>query len=173
MRVEAASRFSAVLIALLPQFAFAGTGFEGLSPETCAVTVAAPPTFVTPHPSERGRFWYGSEVLALKLWTDGWWHGSPTQNYRNKVFWYSAGYDGSVEGIPDLTVTGRQLDADNETAIVSRPTNAKFELGTWAMLVLVDFPSAGCWEVTGIYGGQSLTFVVLVGDHKHVAASDA
>jgi hypothetical protein len=32
------------------------------------------------------------------------------------------------------------------------------------MLVLVEFPSAGCWELTGRYLGQELTFVVEVPD---------
>ena len=32
-----------------------------------------------------------------------------------------------------------------------------------AMLVMVEFPASGCWEVTGAYKGQTLTFVVNVG----------
>jgi hypothetical protein len=28
------------------------------------------------------------------------------------------------------------------------------------MLVAVEFPSAGCWEITGEYLGQKLSFVV-------------
>jgi hypothetical protein len=28
------------------------------------------------------------------------------------------------------------------------------------MLMLVEFPSAGCWELTGEFRGQQLSFVV-------------
>lgn len=30
----------------------------------------------------------------------------------------------------------------------------------WLMLTGIDFPSTGCWEISGEYLGQSLTFVV-------------
>jgi hypothetical protein len=40
-------------------------------------------------------------------------------------------------------------------------TNAQFA-GEWWMLTMVDFPAAGCWEITGSYGGHSLAFVASV-----------
>jgi hypothetical protein len=30
------------------------------------------------------------------------------------------------------------------------------------MLVGVDFPTEGCWEITGAYEGNKLSFVVLI-----------
>src|SRR5207247_11186717 len=46
---------------------------------------------------------------------------------------------------------------------VSRATNAYHkDFGGWAMLVGVEFPASGCWEVTGRYKGQTATFVVQV-----------
>jgi hypothetical protein len=30
----------------------------------------------------------------------------------------------------------------------------------WTILTGIDFPSAGCWEITGEYFDQSLTFIV-------------
>jgi hypothetical protein len=38
----------------------------------------------------------------------------------------------------------------------------KRDLGGWTMLVMVEFPSAGCWKITGEYLGQVLDFVVEV-----------
>ncbi len=37
-----------------------------------------------------------------------------------------------------------------------------FRDGTRAMLRAVDIPAAGCWEITGQFRGDSLSFVVLV-----------
>jgi hypothetical protein len=37
------------------------------------------------------------------------------------------------------------------------------DFGGWAMLVMVEFPAIGCWELTGEYKGQTLSFVVQVG----------
>jgi hypothetical protein len=31
------------------------------------------------------------------------------------------------------------------------------------MLVMMEFPAAGCWEVTGKYHGNQLSFIVEVG----------
>jgi hypothetical protein len=92
-----------------------------------------------------------------------WWGLGPKHKYRDKLFWWSLGFKPGSES--NLTVTGRRLDGDSPPADVSRATNAGApSLGGWAMLVLVEFPSAGCWELTGRYLGQELTFVVEVPD---------
>jgi hypothetical protein len=36
------------------------------------------------------------------------------------------------------------------------------DFGGWAMLVMVEFSTGGCWEVTGQYKGQAASFVVQV-----------
>ncbi len=111
--------------------------------------------------------WYGSESLAVLLKSDGVWKGMGSEhNYRDKLSWWSYGYDGSLEPRPELVVTGKRLDADVPPAIVSEATNAY--VGGWTMLVLVEFPSIGCWEITGSYRGQTLSFVVEVGSDDHL-----
>src|SRR6266540_3454085 len=45
---------------------------------------------------------------------------------------------------------------------VSRATNAFAEDIQSAILVGVDFPTLGCWEITGEYAGTKLSFVVWV-----------
>jgi hypothetical protein len=61
----------------------------------------------------------------------------------------------------NLSVTLKELSGAPASAIVSRATNAHAEsLGGWTMLTGIDFPAAGCWEITGRYLGQELKFVV-------------
>jgi hypothetical protein len=61
----------------------------------------------------------------------------------------------------NLKVTIRELSGAAVTAVISKPTNAHAaSLGGWTMLTGIDFPEPGCWEITGEYLGQSLSFVV-------------
>src|SRR5688572_20637291 len=131
---------------------------------SCATTVAAERAFAEPSPSSAARFWYGSEALAVLLPRSGMWRGmGPDHRYRNKLFWWREGYDGATEPRPALVLTGRRLDGEAPPAIVSRATNAHHaDFGGWAMLVTLEFPSSGCWEITGEYGGESARFVVHV-----------
>jgi hypothetical protein len=54
------------------------------------------------------------------------------------------------------------LDAEAPPLSVSRATNAFAEDIQSAMLVGVDFPALGCWEITGRYADAQLRFVVWV-----------
>jgi hypothetical protein len=132
---------------------------------SCPTTVAASRAFAEPSPSSASRFWHGSEALAVLLNRSGAWRGmGPSHNYRDKLFWWRQGYDGRAEPRPELVVSGRRLDGDALPASVSRVTNAHHaDFGGWAMLVGVEFPAGGCWEVTGQYKGQTTSFVVRVG----------
>jgi len=54
------------------------------------------------------------------------------------------------------------LDATAPPLIVSKATNAYAgDIGS-AMLVGVDFPTLGCWKITGQYKNSELSFVVWV-----------
>jgi hypothetical protein len=75
---------------------------------------------------------------------------------------WSEGYDWLVEPKPRLIVTGRRIDGEAPAIAVSNASNAfNFDIGS-AMLVGVDIPTHGCWEITGHYGGRTLSFVVSV-----------
>jgi hypothetical protein len=76
-----------------------------------------------------------------------------------KIFWWSVDYDRHREGNADLKVTGRRLDGDAPPLLTLPTTNA---LGSPydAMLTGVYVPTPGCWEITGDYKGQKLSFVV-------------
>ena len=141
-------------------------GLSAEEPFACLPTIGTARSFAGLPPSSARRFWYGSEALAVLLNQAGTWQGMGRgSNYRDKLFWWRKGYSGTSEPRPELAVSARRLDDESQRAHVSKATNAQHEsLGGWAMLVMVEFPSPGCWEVTGRYKGEQLTFVVKVDD---------
>jgi hypothetical protein len=55
---------------------------------------------------------------------------------------------------------GRRLDGP-ESFVAGPATNAHHvDFGGWAMLTGIDVPTRGCWELTGTFREQSVTFVV-------------
>jgi hypothetical protein len=84
------------------------------------------------------------------------------EGYTQKIFWWSEGYSWTEEPDPELSVTGRRLDGPAPALIVSRATNAFAADIQSAMLVGVDFPTLGCWEISGRYRGHELSFVVWI-----------
>ena len=73
-----------------------------------------------------------------------------------KLIWRSTGFRPGMES--NLVVTVKPLNGASATPVVVGTTNAK--LGDWAMMTGIDFPDAGCWEITGRYRGEELRFVV-------------
>jgi hypothetical protein len=107
--------------------------------------------------------WYGTARLYTMLDQDGerWLdlpHGD--RGYTQKTFWWREGYRIDREPRPEIYVTGRRLDGPGSLGF-GPGTNASTEHGA-AMLVGVDVPEAGCWELTARYGRDSLTIVVWV-----------
>jgi hypothetical protein len=141
---------------------------SGDPPSTCPVTKPPDPPFIPPDPYPAhppGNIaWYG----AASLWTDvplnGTWNTLPysSAGYGQKVFWWRDGYSWTKEPEPNLTVSGRRLDAAAPPLHADKATNAYSGESGSAMLVGVDFPTLGCWEITGQYADAKLTFVVWV-----------
>lgn len=130
-------------------------------PEACPVTKPPVKPFVPPEPYPpsapwSGAFWYGTDDLWTQVATGSW-------PLRQKVFWWRDGYSWKEDPTPALTVTARRLDAPAPPVRASDATNAYAPDIQSAMLVGVDFPTSGCWEVTGRLGDDELSFVVLVG----------
>ena len=142
---------------------------DSVPPASCPITLPQDPPFAAPEPYSRsapwpGEFWYGSADLWVSLPDTGVWSGLPHNlgGYTQKVFWWRKGYVWNEEPEPALTVTGKRLDSDAPTLIVSRATNAyASDIGS-AMLVGGDFPTLGCWEINGKYNDAELRFVVWV-----------
>lgn len=143
-------------------------------PASCPVTVAPPIPFKPPAPYELGDdtsgFWLGTE----KLWTAlpksgqawGWMphergHEHEVQPLTAKTFWGSVNFNWREEHPPELNVSGRRLDGSAPPLLTMIPTNASPGPAA-AMLVGVYVPTPGCWEITGEYKGQKLSFVVWV-----------
>ena len=99
------------------------------------------------------------------LGADGTWAGLPRNDrgFRQKVFWWYPGFDGRVEAQPDLNVTGRRLDGPESFVHAVPATNAHHvDFGGWTILTGIDVPTPGCWELTGTYRGQTVSFVVWI-----------
>jgi len=139
-------------------------------PASCPITLPSDVPFTppTPYPAKPpsayvGEFWYGTPELWTMLSEDGTWDSLPltSDGYTQKVFWWRQGYDMSAEPNPNLSVIGKRLDAPALPLLASSATNARADFGE-AMLVGVEIPTPGCWEITGEYNGYELSFVVWI-----------
>ena len=137
-------------------------------PVSCPITVPQDPPFMPPAPYDalgfKGEFWYGSSSLWTAVRENGIWEALPhtPKGYTQKLFWWRDGYSWTEEPQPALTVTGERLDAPAPPLQASEATNASAsDIGS-AMLVGIDFPTLGCWKVTGKYADAEISFVVWV-----------
>lgn len=140
------------------------TSSAGVDRAACTVTRPPEPAFVPPapwpiRPPETDRFWFGNADLWTSLPLDGNWRQLAL---GEKFWWWSQEFDVKEDSTPDLTVIARRLDGDAPNFQVSEATNGYHESINWAMLIGVELPSPGCWEFTGQYKGQELSFVVWV-----------
>ena len=138
--------------------------------ERCPLTIPSQPSFVPPEPyppeapAIYKSVWYGTYRLWTMLDPDGGiWTGLPKTDgvFGEKTLWWSDNY--SVASEP-LTVTGRQLDgsASFESEAGGSGTGGfRDGLGSF-MLVGVEIPAAGCWELTAQYRDADLSYVVAV-----------
>jgi len=132
--------------------------------DSCPVTKPLDPTFVppSPYPGAPGKSFY---VGTPKLWVllfPGPWRGLPhwPQGYRQKITWWSEGYDAKADPLPAIAISGRRLDGSAPPLVV---TGAH---GSWTTVDFimsgVNFPTTGCWEITGTFKGAEIKFVVSV-----------
>lgn len=139
------------------------------SPANCPVTVTGILSFEAPEPYSpaapwEGHFWFGSEHLWTVLPENGIWSALPKNRagYTQKIFWWSDLFSLPEEPQPDIVVTGERLDGKAPPLKTYGGTNASAgDIGD-AMLTGVDFPTLGCWKITGEYKETSLIFYVWV-----------
>jgi hypothetical protein len=108
--------------------------------------------------------WYGNPILWTWLDRDGEvWDGLQRSEtgLGQKTFWWSSFFDVRREPQPDIFVIGDRIGPPGQFGF-GPGTNAGGEFGS-AMLVGVDVPEEGCWNVTAHYRGASLNYVVWVG----------
>jgi hypothetical protein len=146
-------------------------------PASCPVTTPPAHPFTPPAWYEPGDDWFlGSE----KLWTEGdksgVWDWEPHEpwdgNLTVKISWGSVDYDWQKEPRPNLTLTGRRLDGEAPPLLLAPMTHILPgpgpNAGRGTMLSGVYVPTPGCWEITGEYRGEKLSFVVWVRQVKPV-----
>ncbi len=132
--------------------------------DSCPVTKPPDPAFVppSPYPEAQGNSFY---VGAPKLWVlvySGPWRGLPhwPEGYRQKIVWWSQGYNAKADPLPAIAISGRRMDGYTSPLVV---TGAN---GSWTTVDFimsgVNFPTTGCWEITGKFKGAEVKFVVSV-----------
>jgi hypothetical protein len=144
---------------------------QDIAPASCPVTIApATPLKLPPlykFDEDGNSFLIGTEKLWTGLRKSGVWYWAPhkpghendVQPLTEKTFWWSVDFRYDKEWRPKLKVTGRRLDGPTRPLLTLPTTNA-FPGPTAAMLVGVYVPTPGCWEITGKYRDQKLSFVV-------------
>jgi hypothetical protein len=146
------------LLALLLLMIGGPAGEYGAEP--CRATPPPVPAFTPPLPYSPAPFGDTSFLVGTQdLWVSL--PGQPWHGLRHKLFWWRPGFDGAREQRPALALTLRPVNSAVTSSVDRTATNAQFG-GEWSMLILVDFPAPGCWEVRGSYGGHSVTFVTSV-----------
>jgi hypothetical protein len=132
------------------------------TPPVIAVT-PPPPTGTGPNPSltfraSSGTFLYGNDALIVILPNDGTIRASdPARGLSGGVkfpWWRIA------RG--DLVIETRRLDATTLPQAADVPTGYG---DTGFQVSGLNFAAMGCWEVSGMVGGKTLTFVVNVDAH--------
>ena len=137
-------------------------------PESCPVTRSAPETrFTPPSPHLAAKpndpmFWFGSDALYVFLSADGRWHGqAASTGTRNRSFWYRKDAEWREEFPYQFKVTAKRLDTDGPLIAFPRVHNAIMGKEV-AMLFMLELPERGCWQVTGNYKSDSLSWVTWV-----------
>ena len=137
----------------------------------CLTTLPSSPMFAPPapydsvHPSNN-MFWYGTDALWTQLGSDGVWHiknnADEHNGYVTKLVFWRKGFDWRKEPEPALIVTARRMDGDSPSVAVAHANAVFVTSNTPAMMTGIRIPTTGCWEVTGHYGGHTLSFIVSV-----------
>jgi DNA-binding CsgD family transcriptional regulator len=133
----------------------------------CPITIPGEPYIATaPYPRQPPDYyravWYGTDALWTMLHPGGEVWGTRT---LQKTFWWSRNFRGGLTGEPQplITVTGKRLDAPGSFSAGNPGTGIAADFGS-AMLVAIEVPSTGCWEIRARYKGSELAYVVRVED---------
>jgi len=84
-----------------------------------------------------------------------------------KTFWWRQDW-GRYKWIPEeqaskLTVTARRLDAVSQSSEILK-ANSSYREQDWKAFLVggINFSTPGCWEITGRYDDDELSYVVWV-----------
>lgn len=142
------------------------------SHDECPITLPPQPGYVPPEPYPARppqlyqAVWYGTADLWTMLSPEGEiWRDLPQHRgtFTQKTLWWAE--DLSTNDAPTpLILTGRRLDRAGvfETG-PSIGASFREDIGDF-IVVGMEIPAAGCWELTARYGDSELSYVVLVDD---------
>jgi len=141
------------------------TGVSAPSTEAGACAVTVPSSVPATEPWRDSLFGSGSAHGNGQLWVGGLGEGGvidagPESTDKDGSVGWKFGWWRAVPG--RLRITGRRLDGA-APPVRSDVPDGYGDLGFQASGV--DFPMPGCWEVTGVVGTTSLSFVTLVRTH--------
>lgn len=115
--------------------------------------------------------WYGAPELWTFVNPDGQeWDGlpvAPDGTLTQKTFWWSERFAIGDPSLPDIAVTMQRVGSNTIVGDAQdRPTTGSNpKIGSF-MLVGLNIPEPGCWEVTASYKGATLSYVVWVGEGR-------
>jgi len=141
-------------------------------PETCPVTKPATQPFVPPPPNPAklsgGQFWFGTDRLWTALPKTGAWiglgHYTPRDpTFRQKLTFWRQGFDPHAATEAKLSVSGWRTDSLAPPLQTDGPGVPSWTADDQFFMTGINFPTTGCWEITGRYEDVKLTFVVWVG----------
>ena len=137
----------------------------GVMAESCPVarpykiTPVVPLTHDLPK-APTGSSWFGAAGLWVLLPVNGVLKGLPLNTtgphpvFERELSWWWQGHSAHAETWPGLIVTGERLGPPGPPLVVGRRTLSD--------TVVVGFPTFGCWQITGRYEDEELTFVLRV-----------
>ncbi len=145
-------------------------------PGSCPVTLPSDATFVPPYPvptssvahfglAANGKF--GTEKLWTVLPIDGVWRGPVPRKpgdfaYSDKLPWFRV-HPAFLLNDGPLTITGKRLDGPAPSFIETYEGGGLPLDDNNAMIMGgIQIPVFGCWEITGHYKDQELSFIVWV-----------
>jgi len=86
------------------------------------------------------------------------------EGYRQHIAWWSQGYDWKADPQPELSITGKRLDAPAPPLVTDDHANGAHIDGKPSFIMSgVNFPTTGCWEITARWKGEEVRFVVWIG----------
>lgn len=139
------------------------------APDSCPVTKPGDQPFVPPYgyPKKLSKdsFWYGTDRLWISLPANGAWrlgHYAPKDpSFRQKIMWWRQGLQPRTDLRASFKIDGRRLDSDAPPLRSDPPLGVS---GSNPVFIMsgINFPTSGCWEVTGRYDQDALTFVIWI-----------
>jgi hypothetical protein len=131
-------------------------------PDDCPVTLPTEPRYDPELPYGRetniGSFWYGSDALFVWIRADGRW---PRQ--QDRMLWFRKQRDWQADHPrPQLNVTAHRIDADGPLAIFLPVQSESPGVHAAVLQTAIKLPARGCWQISGNYKSDFLSFVVWV-----------